>query len=89
MTENQRHIISTEMKLARLESKVGQIGETLERMEEMFDQVVATRTHVAHLRDAVEELKDDKATKSDIYRISGIVSSALLSAVLAIIQLKQ
>jgi len=87
MTENQRHIVSTEMKLARLENKLGNVTDTLARLEEMFEQVVSTRTHVAHLRDDVDRLEELKTTKSEVYRIAGIVSSALLSAVIAIISI--
>lgn len=61
------------MKLFRMETKIGQVLETMERMEGMFDDVVATRTHVARLRDDIEVLYEKKASRNDVYRISGIV----------------
>lgn len=75
MSDNQlnNHIRSTEMKLFRMETKLGAVLESMERMEEMFEDVVATRTHVARLRDDVETLYEKKASRNDVYRISGIV----------------
>ena len=91
MSGNQldNHIRSTEMKLFRMETKLGAVLESMERMEEMFEDVVATRTHVARLRDDVEILYEKKASRNDVYRISGIVFggvAGLFSTIMALIK---
>lgn len=83
----QSHIRSTETKLLRMENNQHVMNQTLERMCDIFDDVVATRTRVAQLRDDIDEIKRKQLTKVDVYVASATVIGGALAVASAVITL--
>lgn len=79
------HIRSTEIKLLRMENNQHVMNQTLERMCDIFDDVVATRTRVAQLRDDMDSMRASQLTKVDVYVATATVIGGALAVASAVI----
>lgn len=77
------HVRNNEMKLIRLHIGMEKVVDASERTEaklsEMVDDVATLRTRVAHLRDDIDEMQENRIGNGTVYRISGTVVAAAMA----------